>query len=122
MYYSYLIIATAALAATTPCTNPKRAVEWREMSDKEQNDFLTALRCLRSKPTSLKIKQSKTLYEDLIYIHKAGADNETISIHNTARFLPWHRGFLALHDDLMQKNCGYNGPFPEVFSFLELIF
>jgi hypothetical protein len=56
----------------------------------------------------LKNGVSKTLFEDLAWVHaQAGSD-----IHGLPSFLPWHRVFLGVHDNLMRTQCNYTGQFP----------
>jgi len=34
------------------------------------------------------------------------------SIHSTGVFLPWHRYFLTIWEDALQKDCGWDQPQP----------
>ncbi|KAJ3317848.1 hypothetical protein HDV06_001089 [Boothiomyces sp. JEL0866] len=103
MLFSFLFIHSVF----STCATLRQNVEWREMTSSEQDAFIKAILCLRSKPSVFGAKPG-SLWDDLTYAHANVADQ----IHNTAVFLPWHRHFLQILDSKLINSCGYKGRFP----------
>lgn len=53
------------VAAT--CTSPEQRREWRSLSTAEQEEYISAVKCLATKPSRLNLTTS--LYDDFPYIH-----------------------------------------------------
>jgi hypothetical protein len=104
------IASVAALTAVvqSQCATIQTHVEWRELTPQQQTDYLNGIKCLREKPTKLKNGFSTTLFEDLAAVHASAGEE----IHGVPAFLPWHRVFLAVHDQLLRNECNYKGPMP----------
>jgi hypothetical protein len=70
-------------------------------------------------------------YEDLVALHSNATSGGRIitrddddpaaeffaafnpnGIHSTGVFLPWHRYFLVVWEDILQKECGWDQPIP----------
>lgn len=47
-------------------------------------------------------------FDDFVVTHI----NQTLSIHFTGNFPPWHRWFLYQYEKALQDECGYNGTQP----------
>tara|TARA_R110002060_G_scaffold57731_2_gene67944 strand:- start:662 stop:1585 length:924 start_codon:yes stop_codon:yes gene_type:complete len=92
------------------CTNPAVRKEWRELTDPEKSEYLRAAVCLRGLPKSkyTDINTVTTRLDDLVYTHNA----LDLKIHFVANFLPWHRWFVKLHEDLLRIECGFKGTQP----------
>lgn len=49
------------------CTNPDQRREWRSLSTTEQEEYISAVQCLATKPSRLNL--TTTLYNDFPYVH-----------------------------------------------------
>jgi len=59
------------LSSTGPawtCQRPTVRREWRVLSESEQSEFVTAVKCLATKPS--KLRNTGSLYDDFAWIHK----------------------------------------------------
>lgn len=92
----------SAVAEPTGC--PQRR-EWRTLSASEQQDYVTAVLCLRSQPSILQPDSNRTCYDDFPWIHS----HVGYYTHNSAPFLPWHRYFLHIYESTLKEKCGYKG-------------
>ncbi|RYP66133.1 hypothetical protein DL771_007967 [Monosporascus sp. 5C6A] len=108
-------LGVAAGASATPradgaCTNPAVRKEWRELTHAEKAEYLRAAVCLRGLPKAkyANIDAVTTRMDDLVYTHFS-LNSE---IHFVANFLPWHRWFVKLHEDLLRTECGFTGTQP----------
>lgn len=91
-------------ASGSPARCPKRR-EWRTLSANEQQDYISAVLCLRSQPSVLAPESNKTSYDDWPWIHS----HVGYYTHNSAPFLPWHRYFLHLYETTLRNQCDYKG-------------
>lgn len=98
------------------CTSPALRREWRSLSIYEQQSFLSALQCLKDKPSILRTSAKDTKlggeppsrYDDFVWVHiKLGRGT-----HMLALSLPWHRHFSWIFERVLQKECGYNDSLP----------
>lgn len=109
---SIIAISSLAIAAATSalCSNPTVRKEWRELTDTEKAEYLRAAVCLRELPKAkyAEIDAVTTRMDDLVYTHYA----LNTEIHFVATFLPWHRWYVKLHEDLLRTECGFNGTQP----------
>lgn len=111
---SSLALLVAAILAQN-CTQTYTHREWRELSPAQQTGYVEAVKCMnRAAPIARDVAGSpisrrvQSLWQELVDLHRmAGSD-----FHNSLRFLSWHRLFLATVDDLMRKQCNYDGPMP----------
>ncbi|RYP18199.1 hypothetical protein DL765_004056 [Monosporascus sp. GIB2] len=108
-------LAVAAAASAIPradgaCTNPAVRKEWRELTNAEKAEYLRAATCLRGLPKAkyADIDAVTTRMDDLVYTHFS----LNTEIHFVANFLPWHRWFVNLHEDLLRTECGFTGTQP----------
>ncbi|KAH7147166.1 monooxygenase [Dactylonectria estremocensis] len=102
--------ASAIPRADGGCTDPAVRKEWRELDDAEKAEYLRAAVCLRGLPKAkyANIDAVTTRLDDLVYTHFT----LNTEIHFVANFLPWHRWYLQLHEDLLRTECGFNGTQP----------
>ncbi|KAG9253100.1 uncharacterized protein F5Z01DRAFT_174294 [Emericellopsis atlantica] len=95
------------------CTVSKAAVrrDWKTLSDGEKKDYISAVLCLREKPSKADpafAPGARTRYDDFVAVHI----NQTLSIHGTGNFLTWHRYFTWAYEKALQDECGYEGTQP----------
>ncbi|KAF9871307.1 hypothetical protein CkaCkLH20_11228 [Colletotrichum karsti] len=102
-----LLLATAAETAYGLSVNdtqiPQR-VEWRELSQTAQADYIKAVQCLDGLPSKIGLETSR--YNDFPYVHA----HLNLQIHFVAQFLPWHRYFIHIYETALREECGYTGP------------
>ncbi|KAL0930091.1 uncharacterized protein CTRU02_214911 [Colletotrichum truncatum] len=118
LFRSALFAASFAAAATASaipradgvCTEPAVRKEWRELTDAEKAEYLRAAVCVRKLPKSkyATIDAVKTRMDDFVYTHFALNEE----IHFVANFLPWHRWYVQLHENLLRDECGFTGVQP----------
>jgi tyrosinase len=82
---------------------PKRH-EWRTLSAEDQQEYISAVLCLRTQPSVL-APSKQTLYDDFPWIHSRVG----YFTHNSAPFLPWHRYFLQVYEQTLREKCNYTG-------------
>ncbi|KAH8817729.1 hypothetical protein DL96DRAFT_1534676 [Flagelloscypha sp. PMI_526] len=84
------------------------------MSDDEHRAYLSAVQCLRDKPSQSELEvngtKASSRFEDfeMVHIHKTDEG----AIHNVAQFLGWHRYFLLTYETSLINECGYSGAQP----------
>jgi len=87
---------TTLAAASTPkpsgCVRQCRRRELRNMSYGERQTYFNAVRKLQS-------GAAPTKYDQLVKLHLDATDHS----HNTAYFLPWHRGYLREYEKALQE-------------------
>ncbi|KAL5037239.1 hypothetical protein RTP6_004706 [Batrachochytrium dendrobatidis] len=92
-----------------PCINLSVRREFRELTQRQRDNYVKAVRCLQTTPSSMnKEMQHPSLYYDLVNLHRTAS----AVAHTTAMFLPWHRVFIQTFEDLMRDRCGYEDPLP----------
>ncbi|KAH7025695.1 uncharacterized protein B0I36DRAFT_248641 [Microdochium trichocladiopsis] len=93
------------------CLNPRIRVEWRNLADEDKRSYVRAVRCLMDKPAkSNQIPPSagNSVYVQLAWVHVVMAP----VAHGTDLFLPWHRYYMLVFEQLLRDECGYRGPLP----------
>ncbi|RBQ75510.1 hypothetical protein FVER14953_13776 [Fusarium verticillioides] len=105
-----LSIASPVTRAEGSCTNPVVRKEWRELTSAEKTEYLRAAVCLRNLPKKAyeAIDEVTTRMDDLVYTHFTLNED----IHFVANFLPWHRWYVQLHEDLLRDECDFKGVQP----------
>ncbi|KAI9155098.1 D-amino-acid oxidase [Paramyrothecium foliicola] len=113
---SAVAFTAAAAASAIPradgeaCTNPAVRKEWRELTSAEKSEYIRAAVCIRGLPKEkyAQIDAVTTRLDDLVHTHRT----LDLQIHFVANFLPWHRWFVQLHEDLLRTECGFTGAQP----------
>jgi tyrosinase len=83
--------------------------EWRTLSSKDQQSYITSVICLLNTTSKLFPPDSgKTAYIDFPWIHSRVG----YFTHSSAPFLPWHRYFLHVYETTLRTDCGYEGSLP----------
>ncbi|CAH0027032.1 unnamed protein product [Clonostachys rhizophaga] len=102
--------ASALPRANGACTNIAVRKEWRELTNAEKAEYLRAAVCLRGLPKEKYafVDAVTTRLDDLVYTHFA----LNTEIHFVANFLPWHRWYVQLHENLLRSECGFTGTQP----------
>lgn len=88
--------------------NANKTLHRGALSKTDKLDYIAAVQCLMKKPSktpSSLVPAAKSRYDDFIATHM----NQTLTIHNTANFLTWHRYFTWLYEDALRTECGYKG-------------
>ncbi|KAF9882780.1 hypothetical protein FE257_005169 [Aspergillus nanangensis] len=91
--------------------NPRNAAvrrEWGSLSKSERKHYIDAVRCLASKPPKHDrsfAPGSQNRFDDFVATHI----NQTWTIHGSGNFLTWHRYFTWAYEQILRKECGYNG-------------
>jgi len=106
---------TSSSTVSTPTGKPGSACstlrvrkEWRTLSRQEQINYIQAVKCLAKLPSKLLPGGNYRRYDDFENVHSRMRNK----IHWIASFLPWHRHFLFLYEQALQKECGYTGNLP----------
>ncbi|KAF5989667.1 monophenol monooxygenase (tyrosinase) [Fusarium bulbicola] len=82
------------------CSNPAKRIEWRELDAADQQGYINAVLCLKTKPSRMGLKSS--LYDDFPHLHF----QLNLWIHGGAPFLPWYRYFGVVYERAL-RDCGY---------------
>ncbi|KEP49975.1 tyrosinase tyrosinase: common central domain protein [Rhizoctonia solani 123E] len=86
------------------CANPAIRKEWRDLDRTTQQNYISAVKCLTTKPARINNYPGATLYDDFATVHMSVFKR----IHFVAQFFPWHRWFVHLYETAL-KDCGYDG-------------
>ena len=80
----------------------------RQLATAEKLAYLAAEKCLFQRPAKLnKFPGAKTRWDEMVALHQILA----LQIHSTGQFLPYHRYYVKVHQELL-KECGYFGTMP----------
>lgn len=90
------------------CTVIDVRKEWRNLTSAEQIAYLNAEICLMNLPAETGLAAVTSRYSDLASLHQ----NLTLIIHEVGQFLPWHRYFVHVHEEILKSQCNYDGPIP----------
>jgi tyrosinase len=85
------------------------------LSFSERKEYTDAVLCLRELPpiTPMEVVPgARSRFDD---IH-AGHINQTLWVHLSVYFLPWHRLFVHAWEKALRDECGYTGAQPYVSS------
>jgi hypothetical protein len=98
--------------------------EWQSLSTPQKHEYLTAVQCLKTRPS--KLGMNHTLYDDFPFVHSHFGEYgrmcqilvavETLmlsdAVHDAAPFLAWHRYFVHIYETTLKSECGYMGSMP----------
>ncbi|KAF4819633.1 Tyrosinase-like protein orsC [Colletotrichum siamense] len=102
---------TQKRAGTCGWHNIRIRREWGVLSRQERLDYISAAKCLQSKPAltpSSAAPGAKTRFDDFVATHI----NQTLTIHYTGNFLSWHRYFTWIYEEALRNECEYKGTQP----------
>ncbi|CAH0045811.1 unnamed protein product [Clonostachys solani] len=82
--------------------------EYGSLSKQERLNYIEAVKCLQKLPT--RTPQSvaagaKSRFDDFVVVHI----QQTLDIHFSGVFQPWHRWFLHRYEKALREECGYEG-------------
>ncbi|KAK2011781.1 Di-copper centre-containing protein [Colletotrichum eremochloae] len=98
-------------AVSAACTNPTQRKSWSVLSNSEKAEYINATLCLMDPaqaPSKTGYAGSRSRWDELQVAHIA----QVQFIHAVGAFLPWHRWFMTVHENLLRQECGYTGPLP----------
>ncbi|KAJ6450096.1 tyrosinase central domain protein [Mycena sanguinolenta] len=95
------------------CSSETAAVrqEWGDMTEQQRTAYIDAVLCLMSTPSIYPfgmVPGAKSHFDDFMAVHI----NNTLTIHISGIFLPWHREFVRLYEQALKEKCGYSGTQP----------
>ncbi|EFQ35939.1 hypothetical protein CGRA01v4_06143 [Colletotrichum graminicola] len=98
-------------AVSAACTNPAQRKSWSALTSTEKAEYIDSTLCLMDPaqaPSKTGFAGSKSRWHELQVAHIA----QVQFIHSVGAFLPWHRWFMTVHENLLRSECGYTGPIP----------
>ncbi|KAJ3219073.1 hypothetical protein HDU67_002729 [Dinochytrium kinnereticum] len=91
-----MVPSARARGEGTTCSRITYRREWRDLTQAERRTYARAVNGIRSLPSS---SGRGSAFDDLVAIHRAAGS----FIHSTALFLPWHRAFLEMYENLLRR-------------------
>ncbi|TFK21060.1 monooxygenase [Coprinopsis marcescibilis] len=88
------------------CTTLRLRKEWRDLTIAERQDYIRAVKCLMTTPSTSTRRGVKSRFDEFQACHIDLTDE----VHQVGHFLVWHRQFLTLYAKAMREECGYLGP------------
>lgn len=82
--------------------------EWGSLNAVERRSYIDAVLCMQNKPSNFpegEVPGAISRFDDFIAVHA----NNTMSVHFSGLFLPWHREFVWLWEQALRDECGYEG-------------
>lgn len=97
-------------SSKTTCTADKLVYrkEYGSMSRQERLEYIAAVKCLQRLPArtpSSFASGAKSRFDDFVVTHI----NQTLTIHYSGIFMPWHRWFVYNYEKSLRDECGYKG-------------
>jgi tyrosinase len=98
MKLSSMLMAAGAIgqAAALPanqarqgCTNPAKRIEWRQLSAADQQSYIKAVLCLKTKPSRMGL--STPLYDDFPHLH--------FKLNDYSQYIHAREGGFATNND-----------------------
>ncbi|EWG48604.1 hypothetical protein FVEG_08309 [Fusarium verticillioides 7600] len=78
------------------------------MASGDHQSYLKAVKCLMQLPAQTGIEGTVTRFDDMNAMHQVQAK----TIHLVAQFLPFHRLYIHIYEQLLRDECGYKAPTP----------
>ncbi|WYZ37128.1 hypothetical protein EsH8_II_000634 [Colletotrichum jinshuiense] len=82
--------------------------EYGSLSKSERLAYVNAVKCLQRLPPQTPANVSsgaRSRFDDFTVTHI----QQTMTIHYTGNFMPWHRWFVHLYEKALREECGYTG-------------
>ena len=82
--------------------------EYGSLSREERLDYVNAVLCLQSLPPRTPANVSsgaRSRFDDFTVVHI----QQTLDIHFSGVFPPWHRWFVHSYEEALREECGYKG-------------
>ncbi|KEY67777.1 hypothetical protein S7711_04095 [Stachybotrys chartarum IBT 7711] len=82
--------------------------EYGSLSKAQRHDYVNAVQCLQALPPrtpSSVAAGAKSRFDDFIVTHI----QQTLEIHFSGIFMPWHRWFVHTYEKALRDECGYKG-------------
>lgn len=103
-------IAARANGTEPTCTHDKLAFrrEYGALSHAEKLDYVKAVQCLQALPPRTPANVSsgaRSRFDDFVVVHI----QQTLDIHFSGIFMPWHRWFTYSYEKALREECGYKG-------------
>ncbi|KAJ4129033.1 hypothetical protein NW768_007562 [Fusarium equiseti] len=115
LFKSFASLALVLPAVAVPTTNRtctpdkiRTRPEWTNMATEDKHAYLKAVKCLMDSPAQTGINGTVTRFDDMNAMHQVQAKD----IHIVAQFLPFHRLYIHVYEELLRDECGYHGPTP----------
>ncbi|KAH6885347.1 hypothetical protein B0T10DRAFT_530949 [Thelonectria olida] len=107
-FFSFLSSTLGELE--TLCVNPFTDGEnpSGSLSKSERLDYIKAVKCLQKLPSRTPAHVSagaRSRFDDFVVTHI----QQTLTIHYTGNFMPWHRWFVYQYEKALREECGYEG-------------
>ncbi|KAK9417054.1 hypothetical protein SUNI508_09072 [Seiridium unicorne] len=93
---------------TENCTDIQYRVPWTSLTQDEKSSYIQADLCLITAPSTSGVEGAKSRWDDLHWPHIY----QTVWVHGVGAFLPFHRYYMKVHEDLIREECGYTGRMP----------
>lgn len=90
------------------CAAPRIRYEWDNASSATRQNFINGVRCLMGRPSAGGFPGSRNRYEDLVVVHQ----QSFTFVHGNSVFMPWHRYYLWVFEDVMRVECGFTDTLP----------
>ncbi|KKY34132.1 putative tyrosinase central domain containing protein [Diaporthe ampelina] len=82
--------------------------EYGSLSEAERLDYVNAVKCLQRLPARTPASVApgaRSRFDDFVAVHI----NQTLTLHFTGNFMPWHRWFVHVYETALRDECGYSG-------------
>jgi tyrosinase len=99
---------TPNLKSRATCSSVRVRQEWDSYSTSDRQNWVDSLKCLMKKAPSGQFPASKSRYEDFTALHQILTPN----VHQSAKFLLWHRYYLWTFEQVLRDECGFTAPLP----------
>ncbi|KAK4164116.1 putative tyrosinase [Cladorrhinum sp. PSN259] len=95
----------------TPSCTPNRLYfrkEYGSLTQAQRLAYVNAVKCLQSRPARTPASVApgaKSRFDDFVVTHI----QQTLALHYTGNFQPWHRWFVYQYEKALRDECGYTG-------------
>ncbi|KAH8147820.1 uncharacterized protein LAJ45_08286 [Morchella importuna] len=108
--FVFALLQLSEAATIKKCSSPIVRKEWRALTAKQQQKYLSAVKCLQNIPakTCAAVPGAISRFDDFQGVHI----RQTDFIHFVGHFQAWHRYYLATYEKSLREECGYTGAQP----------